>query len=78
MSHKVMRLGMKYHKVMRLEMKCHKPLTTSTVLVVQQRAGRRSVFTMKVIYQWGSHVPVIQAVLFHCMSSVADDLHMDR
>ena len=63
----LMRLVMKYHKVMRLVMKRHKLLTNSTALVAQQRAERRSIFTMKAIYQWGSHVPVIQAVLFHCV-----------
>ena len=37
----------------------------STALVVQQRAERRSVYTMEVIYQWSSHGPIIQAVLFN-------------
>ena len=65
---------MKYYKEMILVMKSHKLLTNSTALVVQQQAEIRSVFTMKVIYQWDSHGPVIKAVLFNCVSTVADDI----
>ena len=64
---------MKYDKVMRLVMKNHSLLTNSTALVDQQLAGRGSAFTMNVIYQWGSHGPVIQSVLFYCVSYVGDD-----
>ena len=59
-------------------MKIHKLLTNSTALVDKQRAERRSDFTMKVIYQWGSHGPVIQAFLLHCVSSVRDDFQMQQ
>ena len=59
-------------------MKSQHILTNSTALVVQQRQDGRSVFTMKVIRQWGSHWPVIQAVLFHYVSSVANDFLMQQ
>ena len=65
---------MKFHKVMRLAMKSYKLPTIA--LVVQQQAGRTPVFTTKVIYQWGSHGTVMQAVLFQCISSVANNFQM--
>jgi hypothetical protein len=37
-----------------------------------------SVFTMKVTYQWDSHGLLIQIVLLHCASSVANDLQMQQ
>ena len=55
-----------------------KLLTNSTALVAHQWAYSRSVFTMTVIYQCCSHGPVIQAVLFHFVLSVANDFHMQQ
>jgi heterogeneous nuclear ribonucleoprotein F/H len=39
---------------------------------------KRSIFIMKATYQWTLHVLVIQVVLFHCSSAVANDLQMQQ
>jgi hypothetical protein len=39
---------------------------------------KKSVFIMKATYQWALHGLVIQVVLFHCASSVANDLQMQQ
>jgi hypothetical protein len=43
---------------------------------VQQQTQKRPVFTMKPTYEWALHGLVIQVVLFHCASSVTNNLQM--
>jgi hypothetical protein len=58
---------------MRLGMKNHMLLSNFTALV-QQRTPEKSVFTIKATYQGALHGLVIQVVLFHYASTVANNL----
>jgi hypothetical protein len=58
--------------MMKLLMNNHKVLTFATSTLVQQRTQERSVCILKAAYQWALHGLMIQVVLFHCASSVAN------
>ena len=64
---------MRYDKVMRLVMKSHKLLTNLTIISSSSRGIKKIRLYNESYLSMGSHGPVIQAVLFHCVSSVATD-----
>jgi hypothetical protein len=53
-------------------------LLTNFSALVQQRAQKRPVFTMKVTSQWALHGLIIQVVLIHYGSSLANGFQMQQ